>query len=69
LRPASEGFRMTANELDEYITAAARVLGLRIEPAWYPAVRANLEVTFRLAAVVAEFKLPGDAEPAPIFRA
>jgi hypothetical protein len=56
-------------DLDDYITASARLLALPIEPAWYPMVRANLEVTFRLAAVVAEFKLPDDAEPAPVFRA
>ena len=56
-------------DLDDYITASARLLALPVEPAWYPMVRANLEVTFRLAAVVAEFKLADDAEPAPVFRA
>jgi Protein of unknown function (DUF4089) len=56
-------------DLDDYITASARLLALPVEPAWYPMVCANLEVTFRLAAVVAEFKLPDDAEPAPVFRA
>ena len=60
---------MTGNELDEFITASARALALPVDAAWYPAIRANLEVTFRLAAVVAEFELPDDAEPAPIFRA
>jgi len=60
---------MTANELDEFITASARALALPVDPAWYPAIRANLETTLRLAAVVAEFKLPDDAEPAPVFRA
>jgi Protein of unknown function (DUF4089) len=60
---------MTSTELDEFITASARALDLEIDPAWYPAIRGNLEVTFRLAAVVAEFKLPDDAEPAPVFRA
>ena len=39
------------------------------QPEWKPAVRANLEVTFRLAALVAEKELPDDAEPAPVFRA
>ncbi len=56
-------------DLDDYITASARLLALPVEPAWYPMVRANLEVTFRLAAVVAEFRLADDAEPAPVFRA
>ena len=45
-------------------------LGLPIEPDWKPAVRANLDVTFKLAALVAdEFALPDDAEPAPVFKA
>jgi len=60
---------MTANELDDFITASARALALPVDPAWYPAIRANLETTLRLAAVVAEFALPDDAEPAPVFRA
>ena len=55
--------------LDDYIAAAARVLDLPIDPAWQPAVRANLELTLRLAAVVAEFPLPDEAEPAPVFEA
>ena len=60
---------MSATELDEFITASACALGLAIDPDWYLAIRGNLEITFRLAAVVAEFKLPDDAEPAPVFRA
>jgi hypothetical protein len=61
---------MTApDSLDDYIDAAARALALPIEPAWKPAVRANLELTLRLAAVVAEFPLPDEAEPAPVFEA
>jgi len=61
---------MTApDSLDDYIAAAARVLAVPIEPAWKPAVRANLELTLRLAALVAEFPLPDAAEPAPVFEA
>jgi Protein of unknown function (DUF4089) len=60
---------MSAPDLDEFIAASARVLALPAEPAWYPAIRFNLEVTFRLAAFIADFKLPDDAEPAPVFRA
>ena len=40
-----------------------------IEPEWQPAVKANLEVTLKHAALVAEFELPDDAEPAPVFTA
>jgi hypothetical protein len=55
--------------LDAYIDAAARALDVPIEPAWKPAVRANLEITLRLAALVTEFALPDEAEPAPVFEA
>ena len=57
------------DHLDSYIDAAAQVLGLPVQPEWKPAVRANLEVTFKLAALVGEKELPDDAEPAPVFRA
>jgi hypothetical protein len=57
------------DSLDSYIDATAQALGLTVQPEWKPAVRANLEVTFRLAGVVAELPLPDDAEPAPVFRA
>jgi len=59
---------MAGSPLDDYIAAAARALDLPIEPAWMPAVKANLEVTLRLATVVADFELPDTTEPAPIFR-
>jgi hypothetical protein len=56
-------------EWNEFIAASARALALAVDRAWYPAVRANLVVTWRLAGLVAEFELPDDAEPAPVFRA
>ena len=55
--------------LDDLIVAAAAALGLPLEESWKPAVKANLEATLRHAATVEEFKLPDDAEPAPIFEA
>ena len=57
------------NPLDDFIDAAARMLDLPLEPAWQPAIKANLEVTLRQGALVADFALPDDAEPAPVFRA
>jgi hypothetical protein len=60
---------MSTPDLDEFIAASASALALPADPAWYPAIRLNLEVTFRLAALVADFKLPDDAEPAPVFQA
>jgi hypothetical protein len=55
--------------LDDFIDAAARALELPLEPAWRPTVKANLLVTLRQARLVAEFALPDDAEPSPVFRA
>ena len=55
--------------LDDFIDGAARALELPLEPEWRGAVKANLQVTLRQASLVAEFALPDDAEPAPVFRA
>jgi hypothetical protein len=55
--------------LDDLIVAAANALALTVDPAWTPAVRANLQVIFAQAALVTAFDLPDDAEPAPIFKA
>jgi hypothetical protein len=56
-------------DLDALIAASARALTLPLEPEWLPAIRANLVVSFRLAAVVEAFELPDEAEPAPVFEA
>ena len=55
--------------LDDFIDAAANALGLPVEPAWNPGIKANLQVTLRVAAMVAEFELTDEAEPAPVFEA
>jgi hypothetical protein len=60
---------MAANPLDDYIDAAAKALALPIEDAWKPAVRANLEVSLRLARLVDEFALPDESEPASVYTA
>jgi hypothetical protein len=60
---------MTDLELDAFMDASAAVLGIKIEPEWRDAVRANLAVTFRLGGLVLEFPLPDEAEPAPVFTA
>jgi hypothetical protein len=57
------------DSIDDFIAASGQTLGLSIKPDWLPAVKANLEVTLKHAALVAEFELPDDAEPAPIFTA
>jgi hypothetical protein len=58
-----------ADPLDGYITAAASALALPVAPEWRTAVKANLEVTLKHGALVAEFALPDEAEPAPVFKA
>ena len=58
-----------ADSLDDYITAAASALALPVAPKWWPAVKANLAVTLEHGALVAEFALPDEAEPAPVFKA
>lgn len=58
-----------ADKLDEFITIASSALDLPLEEAWQPALKANLEVTLKLANLVAEFPLPDEAEPAPIYKA
>ncbi|MCC6887574.1 MAG: DUF4089 domain-containing protein [Hyphomicrobiales bacterium] len=56
-----------SDPLDAMIEAAAQALDLPIEPAWTAAVKANLQITLRHGAHVAEFPLPDEAEPAPVF--
>ena len=58
-----------AEPLDDYIDAVAKALALPIDDSWKPAVRANLEVSLRLARLVDEFPLPDETEPASVFKA
>ena len=60
---------MPADTLDDYINAVAEALALRLEDAWRPAIRANLEVSLRLARLVDQFPLPDETEPASVFSA
>jgi hypothetical protein len=60
---------MAADPLDDYIDAVAKALALPIDDAWKPAVRANLEVSLRLARLVDEFALPDEIEPASVYSA
>ena len=57
------------DKLDQLIDAAAAALELPIEDAWRPAVKANLDVTLKLARLVDEFPLPDESEPASVFTA
>ena len=60
---------MAADPLDDYIDAVAKALALPINDAWRPAVRANLDVSLRLARLVDSFVLPDETEPASVYSA
>jgi hypothetical protein len=60
---------MAEDSLNDYIDAASKILRLPVKEAWKPAVRANLEVSMRLARLVDEFALSDEAEPADVFTA
>jgi Protein of unknown function (DUF4089) len=66
MKPAKPPAR---DPLDAFIDAAARTLGLVVEPSWRPAVKLNLALIYRQAALVTDFPLPDDTEPAPVFTA
>jgi hypothetical protein len=59
----------SSDPLDDYIDAVAKALALPVEDSWRPAVRANLEISLRLARLVDEFSLPDETEPASVFAA
>jgi hypothetical protein len=61
--------RPNGDVLDSLIDASAHALNLPLDPAWKGAVKSNLDVTLRMAAAFADFPLPDDAEPAPVFTA
>jgi hypothetical protein len=58
-----------ADAIDTTVAAAAQVLGLTLDPAWHASVAFNLRLILRFGALVDEFPLPDDAEPAPVFHA
>jgi hypothetical protein len=60
---------MSADLIDDYIASVGAALGLPIEDAWKGAVRANLEVSLRMARLVDEFPLPDETESASVFTA
>ncbi len=55
--------------MDAMIAAGAQALGLTLDPSWQNNIKFNLQLVLRHAALVDEFALPDDAEPAPVFHA
>ena len=70
-KPSARSVRRSPvrDPLDALVDASAHALALPVEPEWKGAVKANLAVTLALAASFADFPLPDDAEPAPVFTA
>ena len=56
-------------QLTRLVEAGAKALGLPLDAAWHASVKFNLQLILRHAALVEEFPLPDDAEPAPVFHA
>jgi len=69
VRPAQKPAARTSDATDALVAAAARALGLKIDPSWEIGVKFNLQLIFSHAAKVDGFPLPDDAEPASIFHA
>jgi len=55
--------------IDALVAASAQALGLTLDPAWHHSITFNLRLILQHAALVDEFALPDDAEPAPVFHA
>ncbi|MBR1123611.1 DUF4089 domain-containing protein [Bradyrhizobium lablabi] len=60
---------MASDPLDDYIDAVGKAMALPMDESWRPAVRANLQVSLRLAKLVDEFPLPDETESASVFSA
>jgi hypothetical protein len=58
-----------ADVIETLVTASAQALALPIDPAWRTSVKRNLQVILTHAALVEQFSLPDEIEPAPVFRA
>jgi 1-carboxybiuret hydrolase subunit AtzG-like len=61
--------RLRSDGLRVFVKASAQLLDLPIEAEWEGSVTANLDTILRLASAFADFPLPDEAEPAPIFTA
>lgn len=58
-----------ADPLDHAIDAYAAALRLPVKSEWKVEVKNQLQVILHHGSLVAEFPLPDDGEPAPVFRA
>jgi len=57
------------DSIDSLIAASAEALHLPVDPDWHAGIRFNLQLILKHAALVDEFLLSDEAEPAPVFHA
>jgi hypothetical protein len=55
--------------LDAFIEAGTKLLGLTIRAEWREPIRLHLSVSLAHARTVGEFPLPDDTDPASVFTA
>jgi hypothetical protein len=60
---------MGDDDIDAFIDAGARLLGVPVRDEWRAAIRLHLVISLDHARNVAEFALPDEADPAPVFTA
>jgi len=58
----------TLDELSAYVDETAKRVGLPLAPEHRPGVIQFTRILLAQAALVTEFPLPDDVEPAPVFR-
>ena len=59
---------MTPQQIEQYVDAASAALALPISPAHRPGVIENFSRLAQLAALVNEFPLGAEDEPAPVWK-
>lgn len=58
-----------SDPLDDTIDSCAAALRLPVKSEWKAEVKIQLQVILRHGALVSEFPLPDETEPAPVFKA
>jgi Protein of unknown function (DUF4089) len=69
VRKAKKGRATRSDFIDSLVAAGAAALYLPTDPAWLAGIRFNLQLILKHAALVDEFALPDDTDPAPVFHA
>ncbi len=58
-----------ADAIETLVVATAQALALPLDPAWHNDVKRNVRLLYVHAALIDDFTLPDESEPAPVFRA